>query len=298
MILLTGHIAASERIPKYLFRMWHAGSGGDPKLNSRERIIPPAFYEKENSGAIVVCAITRQHFVDMVEAHLHGDHFPLSEFSSWSSSLQFVLNFACSHPETAHISVIDTEKLKHTNAIFHTPSLNDPLGIAGYDEEYLAHGIIEAEAHMAVSYKALLSAGLLDNQYHWMRYGDSSGQVVPITRNMIQGLQNIAGAYGPELQLPMTLAMVCMTKRSEDLWQIIPENEVELILKVLGGPAAIPDWSSSIGVMTDVYPEGFGENQQMLSLMRSLHAYCWGKGARSRRAGILGLGRGFLGLSL
>lgn len=296
MILLTGHIAASERIPKYLFRMWHAGSGGNPKLNSRERIIPPAFYEKENSGHRVVCAITRQHFVDMVEAHLCGDHFPLSEFSSWSSSLQFVLNFACSHPETAHISVIDTEKLKRTNAIFHTPSLSDPLGIEGFYEEYLAHGVIEGEAHMAVSYKALLSAGLSKNQHHWMLYGQTLGQVVPITRNMIQDFYDIAGAYGPELQLPMTLAMVCMTKRSEDLWQTIPKNEVELILETLGGPKAIPDWSSSIGVMTDVYPEGFGENQQMLSLMKSLHSYCWGRHARSRRRNFLGLGK-YLGLS-
>lgn len=215
--LANRHIAASERIPKYLFRMWHARSGGNPKLNSKERIIPPAFYGKENSGHRVVCAITRQHFVAMAKAHLSGRHSPLSEFSSWSSSLRFVLGYACSY-HTAHISVIDTERLKHTNSIFHTPSLSSLLGTPAFSEEYLAHGVIEGEAHMAVSYQALLSAGLFKEQQHdWMPYGKSFGQVIPITHDIIQNLYNVAGAYGPELQIPMTLAMVCLTKRSGNL---------------------------------------------------------------------------------
>jgi len=128
------------------------------------------------------------------------------------------------------MSIIDTEKSRDTNAIFHVPSLHIMGSSSVYTEysryhwEYLAHGFIEGDAHMAVSFHTLVTLGLPEFWPGYCALGPHSGwgavripqKVVPLNAKPVRRLLLIGRAYGPHFQIPMTIALMCLTRRSSD----------------------------------------------------------------------------------
>ncbi|KAH0361207.1 hypothetical protein KCU65_g8919, partial [Aureobasidium melanogenum] len=142
---------ASKNVPKYLFRMWYEGSGGDVRLNSVSAVTPHAFLRKK--GHKSVYDIPYHQFLENAEAHVEGDTTILSEFSSWSQSPHFAFNYAMhirdrlGNNKTIHIAVMDAEALAESNPAFNVAVLHEtfpgefePI----YHEEHLVRGIVQA----------------------------------------------------------------------------------------------------------------------------------------------------------
>ncbi|KAG9605321.1 hypothetical protein KCU77_g864, partial [Aureobasidium melanogenum] len=127
----------SNKVPRYLFRMWHPGSGGNLQLNTTEKITPLALLD--GTGHKTVYDMSIQQFIVMTTSHLRGGHV-ITEFSSWSASPRFVLHYATSKRESSYIAIIDTLGLQQDNgnSIFWVPDLaifekSAPGRSLGYD---------------------------------------------------------------------------------------------------------------------------------------------------------------------
>lgn len=298
--MLTCSVEANKRIPRYLFRMWHPLSGGDPKLNSTKRIVPHAF-RKDIKLKRTVYDMTMTEFVENTTAHLRNAKNILSEFSSWSASPRFALSYATMHRSSSFIAIIDTEEVQKNdnNGIFHVPALQQVFGTAAsmrgaiygtYDWEYLVHGVIEGKHYQAVSFKTLCDHGLIkqlpelsDYVHAWGPYmRDLPPLVVPYTKKELQELNKIAQLLPPGFRAAFTIALFCC-KRRTSFGADLKENELSEIVDALGGRSKVPlDWNGSRSVVCDgIYDPRFQDNQQMVIVMRALSAHCWGKGARN-----------------
>ncbi|KEQ66218.1 uncharacterized protein M437DRAFT_80715 [Aureobasidium melanogenum CBS 110374] len=266
---------ASKNVPKYLFRMWNAKSGGSPKLNTTTAVTPLAF--ACSKGHKSVYDMTRTEFIENTMSHLDGD-IVLTEFSSWSHSPYFAFYYAhqCRSSGAVHVAIIDTEELAKSNPAFHVPALGKILGSGGYDyeEEYLIHGVIEGQFYKAVSYDKLCESGLLKHlpalsTNNFSPFDVRSVRVIPgeeadYTIDELRQLRTIALSYGDTFSLPMAIT----------------------IIKVLGGWKEIPqDWCSSRSVFSKtVYPANWDANRQVQNLMLALYTHCYGRGARGNEA--------------
>lgn len=175
----------NQSIPRYLFRSWSAVSGGDARLNTTAAITPRAFLTP-NVGPASIFEIKTANLYDDIRGHLEGRRFD-TPFSSWSYSLPFAL-FMLPSMDDAHLSVIDTHKLKAELFIVHcgATALGD-LGIPQYGREFLVFGVVEGEAHRAVPFVAiheylgaLLGKGYL--RFTWMH-----APLLPISTDDVQG---------------------------------------------------------------------------------------------------------------
>lgn len=168
---------ARLQLPRFLFRGFHAASGGgEPDLNSGWGVVPHAFAGADGLASGRVSDLPLQTIRDMVDEHTLGErnrdpaepYQHKSAFSSWSADFQTAVNF-CSDPmkgwfETdagsdgimpgAHIGILDTNLLLEHNKVYHCPLLHDWGLIRGsrdyYDHEYLAYGTINEDAFHAV----------------------------------------------------------------------------------------------------------------------------------------------------
>lgn len=260
--------------------MWSPTSGGSAALNSKTKIMTPAFYYGKGHESFYGLRVL--DFQAQIDAHLYGDSHPLSGFSSWSQSLQFVFHYAEGRP-ASHISIIDTDRLRGKNTIFYVPE----LGYRAFHKEYLAHGIIEGDAHVAVSFASLKQLGL-GKLMSTVGGRILSKDVRSISPKEVGNLMAIASAYGPHFKTAMTIALICMTRRSKSLSSEITSYELNMILDVLGKDN-IPDWSGSRGVINDVYNPIYEDCQKMVRLMRALYARCYGRGARLQARAVNGL---------
>ncbi|KAG9956582.1 hypothetical protein KCU61_g9704, partial [Aureobasidium melanogenum] len=153
---------ASKNVPKYLFRTWHADSGGNRKLNTTTAITPLAFASSKDHNSVY--DMTRSEFTKNTMSHL-GGAMVLTEFPSWFHSPYFAFYYTHRRKssDSVHVAIIDTEEMAKPNPAFHVPALGRILGSGGYDyeEEYLIRGVIGGHFYKAVSYDKICELGLL-----------------------------------------------------------------------------------------------------------------------------------------
>ncbi|KAI4716175.1 hypothetical protein E4T48_07610 [Aureobasidium sp. EXF-10727] len=291
--LRTNLKQASKNVPKYLFRMWDASSGGNPKLNTTKAVTPLAF--ASSKGHKSVYDMTRIEFLNNTSAHLDGSNV-VTEFSSWSHSPYFAFYFAMqrSSSGTVHVAIMDTEELAKSNPAFHVPALGKIFGNGYgyvYEEEYLVHGVIEGQFYKAVPYNQLCKLGLLKqlpglNKTGICAFDRSAIRLLPgeeenYTTDELRQLRKIALAYGDTFSLPMAIVLFCCKKRP-GYWSELSASDLDTIITVLGGWETIPqDWCSSRSVFSkNVYPKNWDANEQVQNLMEALYTHCYGKGAR------------------
>ncbi|KAG9827663.1 hypothetical protein KCU98_g14825, partial [Aureobasidium melanogenum] len=247
---------ASKNVPKYLFRMWNADSGGNRKLNTTTTITPLAF--ASSKGHKPVYDMTRSEFIKNTMSHL-GGAMVLTEFSSWSQSPYFAFYYAHQRKSSSvHVAIIDTEELAKSNPAFHVPALGKILGRGGYDYEdpFDVRGI-----------RAI------------------PGEEVNYTIDELRQLRSIALSYGDTFSLPMAIVLFCCKKRP-GYWSQLSTSDLETMIKVLGGWKEIPqEWSSSRSAFSKtVYPANWDANTQVQNLMHALYTHCYGRGARGNEA--------------
>ncbi|CAD0042423.1 unnamed protein product [Aureobasidium pullulans] len=246
---------ASKNVPRYLFRVWDSSSGGNSELNTTSAANHASVYD-----------MTRREFIVNTSVHLVGSDEVLSEFSSWSHSPYFAFHHAKNRNKqsgTAHVAIIDTEELASSNPAFHVPVLGKILNLYEpytYDEEFLIHGVIEGKFYKAVPFAKLHDLGLITQlpalKLHNHAFGRGATyalpkEVIPYSVSELSGLQRIALVYGTTFAIPFA---------------IVPLQ-----------------WAGSRSVFCDgVVPEKYQVSEQMVNLMRALHEYAWGKGARGR----------------
>ncbi|KAI4734590.1 hypothetical protein E4T50_14871 [Aureobasidium sp. EXF-12298] len=296
-VLRTKLRQASKNVPKYLFRMWDASSGGSSKLNTTSTVTPLAF--AFSHGHTSLYDMTRSELIINTSRHLvGGDNFQ-TEFSSWSHSPYFAFYYAHQRSQssgTVHVAIIDTEELAKTYPAFHVPVLGKILGTKHhYDEEYLVHGVIEGQFYKAVAYRKLCDLGLNKQLPGLGKYGidpfnTSNIRALPgdeedYTTNELRQLRKIALPYGDYFSLPMAIVLFCCKKRP-GYWSKISTSDLETIIKVLGGWNEIPlDWASSRSLFSkNIYPADWDANKQVQNIMHALYTHCYGKGARGNEA--------------
>ncbi|KAG9661880.1 hypothetical protein KCU64_g2294, partial [Aureobasidium melanogenum] len=240
----------SKKVPRYLFRMWHPGSGGNPQLNTTEKITPLALLD--GTGHKSVYDMSIQQFIDMTTSHLRGDHVT-TEFSSWSASPRFVLHYATNNGN----SIFWVPDL----AIFEKPAPGRSLGYDIYDWEYLVHGIVEGRHYKAVPFKSLCEAGLTNYLPTLRNHVDAWGSsrfslpdsIVPFSREELEDLGRMASLNESQsnLRAAVTVALFCCKKRPGFGTQLMEDQLRELVQHV-GGRNLVPDdWCASL--CKDVY---------------------------------------------
>ncbi|KAH0289407.1 hypothetical protein KCU62_g4381, partial [Aureobasidium sp. EXF-3399] len=278
-VLRTKLKQASKNVPKYLFRMWDARSGGSPKLNTTSAITPLAFASSRGHKSVYDMTLTE--LFQNVDCHLAGDDNVRTEGRQCDS---------------VHVAIIDTEELAKTNTAFHVPALGKIIHtIDEYEEEYLVHGVIEGEFYKAVSYRKLCDLGLLKqlptlnrdgvDPFNTLNIRAFPGDEVNYTIDELRLLRKIALPYGEYFSLPMAIVLFCCKKRP-GYWSKISTTDLETIIKVLGGWNEIPlDWASSRSLFSkNIYPANWDANKQVQNLMHALFSHCYGKGARGNEA--------------
>ncbi|KAI9693415.1 MAG: hypothetical protein M1820_009291 [Bogoriella megaspora] len=184
-----------QDIPRYLFRTYHRTSGGLPTLNTPSAITPLAFHLNQSHPSIYEIGLDLPH---MLHAHLHTDFAFTTEFSTWSSSLLYVLCLALNRQhlgrEDVHICILDTTLLPPNSAIYPVPAFFETRLLYGenhwwYSMEYLAHGVIKGAGFMAVPFERLVQRGVVD----FLPVGDGSSQELSI-----YGIVERAERYGAD----------------------------------------------------------------------------------------------------
>ncbi|CAD0042425.1 unnamed protein product [Aureobasidium pullulans] len=162
-----------KNIPRYLFRVWSARSGGDSSLNTTFSVTPHAFAPNYNTGHNSIFEMETKWFIKNLIGHFCARPIP-SEFSSWTASPVFALRVAYNAAEqrkerNVHIAIVDTERLKNTVLsvpltwpIFRSRAPEHVEFVRSIHFEYLIHGVVQGEAYKAVSLTALDSCGLSD----------------------------------------------------------------------------------------------------------------------------------------
>ncbi|THZ50700.1 hypothetical protein D6C90_02353 [Aureobasidium pullulans] len=289
---------ACKNVPKYLFRMFWANSGNDSRLNTVSAVTPHAFLHGRNHNTVY--DMTRSEFVDNTNGHVRGHKSIYSEFSSWSQSPYFPFNYAMNlrkqllQSKGIHIAIMDTERLVTTNPAFHVGALGKIFEEfePDYAEEYLVHGVVQGEFYKAVPLDSLLERGLLKHlpnlitSEHPLANPGSTQRLpsgTPFEIGELHDLKQIGLLYGKTFSIPFAITLFCCRKHP-DLWSTMSTNDLKKIVRILGGNEEIPlEWAASRTIFCDgVYPEGYEANQQMVNVMRALHEYAWGKGARGR----------------
>ncbi|CAD0041518.1 unnamed protein product [Aureobasidium pullulans] len=218
-------------------------------------------------------------------------------FRVWDSSSggNSELNTTSAQSGTAHVAIIDTEELASSNPAFHVPVLGKILNLYEpytYDEEFLIHGVIEGKFYKAVPFAKLHDLGLITQlpalKLHNHAFGRGATyalpkEVIPYSVSELSGLQRIALVYGTTFAIPFAIVLFCC-KRRPGFFSTLEASDLNKIASVLGGREKVPlQWAGSRSVFCDgVVPEKYQVSEQMVNLMRALHEYAWGKGARGR----------------
>jgi hypothetical protein len=152
--------------------------------------------------------------------HCHGGHTPLSMFSSWAASLNFVLCYARrieARGTKAYVAIMDREILDTSVCIWHIPHI-----IPGSNLEYLAYGVIRGRGYKAVPLRDLEENGLMHIFRETARAMDPWG--VQLRRSMFQKaadeldwlefecIATIAFLFG-NMTVPMASALLCLRPR-------------------------------------------------------------------------------------
>lgn len=164
---------SSRQAPRLLYRGWSdASCSGIPGLNTPERITPLALL-KDPSRPVQHLGKHPQAR-DLIHNHGYGSTKLLTEFSSWTDSWILAWNLAArGSPGSAHISILDRERLGRPVNFYHLDDLYE-LGLArSASYEWLAHGVVEGE-------------GLQTRALHemWGTTEDGNLQLLELHRNL------------------------------------------------------------------------------------------------------------------
>ena len=281
--------AVRRRNPKYLYRLWSNGkanetpSGGRVGLNTTEAITPLAFSPNGGGGHQNVYQMTKDEFTDMARRHLRVCTHIETEFSSWTASLSYILhgcpgigsgNVDLNERDTdeMHISIIDVEMLWDTNQIFYVPLLDflSP-GNMNFAHEYLVHGKIEGPWYKAIPYSALKNVPELCITPHW-HFGGDEFPSVRLTEEDVRWACKLGELFGDKFALPMTLAVLCCTKRDSDLWMHgVGSQDIDILLEGIEGLEIPESWKKRHPVTGHTIScENFSDTRQMTTLVRKL----------------------------
>ncbi|KAK5129122.1 hypothetical protein LTR08_003892 [Meristemomyces frigidus] len=271
--------AATRRTPRYLFRCWNnteGPSGGYIGLNTTDAITPLGF-SRGNQGASSIFHLTRPKLRYMAESHLRNFN-TVTEFSSWAASLQRAILYARGTRENCYVSVIDTKKLIG-NVIMHVGSMGFvlPAEVLVYDEEYMAHGVIQGPAHRAVRLSEVLIAlpQYTPKGFNHSNFSSLAGEVETARR--------VGEQFGDSFVVPVTVAILTQKKRDAGLWRSGKIPELKIIADALADCRIPRKLCGDATILTDiVYTEGFEDVEQMIRLMRALVDERHGRGARGR----------------
>lgn len=150
-------IARQSSLPRFFFRGFDANSGGgfDPRLNSKEGIVPHGFL----GGLRPTNMYTIPALSTMINAHLRESHSIQSRFSSWSAHLPTAIGFAGDGP-TSHIAILDTRLMEDHVEVHHSVDMRKArLTCEEYDDEWLAYGPITGTAFRCVHVRDITKIG-------------------------------------------------------------------------------------------------------------------------------------------
>lgn len=159
---------SSREAPRFLYRGWSNRScGGIAGLNTAERITPLAFLQDPSQPV--------QHLGEHPQArelvvnHENNSARLRTEFSSWTDSYMLAWRMAAEGSfKSAHISIIDRERLGRPVNFYHLVDLYE-LGLAELAcYEWLAHGVVEGEG---LQTKALskMTGTKKDGHMQWLK---------------------------------------------------------------------------------------------------------------------------------
>ncbi|KAF2134926.1 hypothetical protein P153DRAFT_380733 [Dothidotthia symphoricarpi CBS 119687] len=211
-----------DHVPRFLFRAWHARSGGGPDFatNSTSEIVPHAFMPGKQRDIPTFYEAPETMLYWNAINHYHGNACSDSEFSSWASSLHLVLCYATYklNKKDPHIAIMDTHNLDGNILVWHVPDL-----IGQRNHEYLAWGQISGRGYKAVSLYNLHQKGLknvfpelelcTDTWGTALRHEMFSKPLTKISREELDVVRNIASPFG-DLSLPVAVALVCIRPKS------------------------------------------------------------------------------------
>lgn len=145
--------AAMNRLPRFLFRMYHATSGGYASLNTPTAITPLAFsVHNKAPHPSSFYKLKPSNIASIADMHMRGGSSKRTIFSSWSQSLSTVIGMG-GHDPNRHLCIWDTAQLDDSVIVLHTeqlPSLLGRPGLISYPYELLAYGVVRGPAFQAV----------------------------------------------------------------------------------------------------------------------------------------------------
>lgn len=240
--------AVRRQTPRYLFRLWADGdkpSGGRRDLNTFEGITPRGFADGRQ-GHRSAYHLTKDEFTTMIVDHLRGRHIP-TEFSSWTSSLRFLL---CKCPgigsgnkkyrerdvELLYISVIDVEMLERTNQAFYVPLLQflSEYWSFDYEYEFLVHGPVKGRWHQAIPFSHVEK---------WFRSSESNvlSDLTGIcservTEASVQNARDFGLIFNDDFALPIALMALSCGRHGKHAWaKSVPKEDLDVIMDGLRG---------------------------------------------------------------
>lgn len=291
-----------ERKPRYLFRMWHSKSGGSSRLNTKKRITPHAF--DHSCGHNSVYYLQKSKLNIMILNHLKGDASFSTEFSSWSASLDFVLNYAAKHlfdnsanPHDTHISMLDTNLLPERNHTYYVPLLKllavgsrERKKYAKCHVEYLIHGVIDGAAYKTASFQEMTKNGLIDyfplykpragiKIYDKENQSHNSQRIVRVDCIGVNSLRDVAGLFGDKFETPMLIALICLHRRDVGYWSSIRPGDLDVVEDALAGTNIGEYFPNGEYTFTplDIYTMEYQDVMQMIRLVKALYLRKFGQ---------------------
>lgn len=236
----------ATRTPRFLFRIWAKRSGDmfgedNPVLNTINAVTPPGHFH--GNGPAAIYNMSRCTIADMATRHMLKQRAADTVFSSWTQSLQWVLELAkdlTTHDrqgllDSTHISIVDTKKLDKNNVVLFTPPMNKLLrggrGATNRDNpgtftypvpmnnyhEFLAFGVIAGTAYKAVLYRDMVK--LSPSPAHGKNKFDSTLTELlhdtpmagePTIKAVVESCRDDARLFGPQFELPMTAYLISL----------------------------------------------------------------------------------------
>lgn len=203
-----------SRLPRFLFRGFHARSGGNSALNGSRLIQPHAFHGANHEswpgeqvgGTPAAASIDIMGLRYEINGHLGG--IPVkTHFSSWAADFETAIRYAAGGErpggiDSAMIAVLDTTlcDARHT-AIYHVPALKAAgISQAGFPHEYLVYGPVVGAAYCCcVSMSTLRREGLVVHHLRHSPAARPSCEVSWITRGHLDHASKIASLFGHEM---------------------------------------------------------------------------------------------------
>ncbi|KAI1326468.1 hypothetical protein F5Y16DRAFT_400358 [Xylariaceae sp. FL0255] len=203
--------ASRRHLPRFLFRGFHARSGGDtpdPRRNNNHEIVPEGFLDGSEPTSIYDIPNLKQ----MIYGHIHTNPDPAlkTRFSSWALSLQQAAWYA----EEQKLAIVDTSKLPKNVKVYYVPILTaggivpSPEGYE-FGHEYIIYGPVRGEGYRVTNITIMAQLNIeretipppvpltFDYRY-WAQY---------IKMKMERCI--IIGSYAPEVTVILGAALMC-----------------------------------------------------------------------------------------